>query len=93
VVFTRHAFYRCGEQEETMLNQRSINLYGFISVGIMLVMLLLMLAKVVPRSMYGVFLLIAVVLFAVRLILRLLYHRQARNAEKEKEDTSFKEEK
>jgi hypothetical protein len=43
--------------------------------------------------MYGVFLLIAVVLFAVRLILRLLYHRQARNAEKEKEDTSFKEEK
>jgi hypothetical protein len=65
-----------------MLNQKSVNTFGFIAVGLMAVMLVLIWAQLVPRSMYMPLFLIAAALFLARITLRLVLARQERIAKK-----------
>ena len=65
-----------------MLNQKSVNSFGFIAVGLMAVMLVLIWAQLVPRSMYMPLFLIAAALFLTRITLRLVLARQERLAKK-----------
>jgi hypothetical protein len=59
-----------------MLNPRTVNIYGYISIGVMTLMLVLMLARLVPSSMYMALFLIAAALFMIRITLRLVLARQ-----------------
>lgn len=71
-----------------MLNQKSVNSFGFIAVGLMAVMLVLIWAQLVPRSMYVPLFLIAAALFLARITLRLVLARQERLAKKTNEANS-----
>jgi hypothetical protein len=64
-----------------MLKARTVNIYGFIAIGIMLLMLVLIWAQLVPRSMYISMFLVAVALFLIRVTMRLVLARQARGAQ------------
>ena len=59
-----------------MLNPRAVNVYGFIAIGAMTLMLLLVVAKVVPPSMYSALFYAAAALFAIRIGLRIVLARQ-----------------
>lgn len=63
-----------------MLKQRTVNIYGFFAIGIMIVMLVLIWARLVPQSMYTSMFLVALALFLVRVTLRLTLARQEREA-------------
>jgi hypothetical protein len=71
-----------------MLNQKSVNTFGFVAVGLMAIMLVLIWAQLVPRSMYIPLFLIAAALFLARITLRLVLARQERIAKKSHEDNS-----
>lgn len=60
------------------MTQRGLNIYGYVSVTVMLVLLLLVVFKQVPVSWYRGLFLIALVLFLIRITLRLVVARQAR---------------
>jgi Flp pilus assembly protein TadB len=61
-----------------MINPRAVNVYGFIAIGAMTLMLVLVVAKVVPPRMYSALFYTAAALFAVRIILRIALARQQR---------------
>ena len=61
-----------------MLNPRAVNVYGFIAIGAMTLMLVLVVAKAVPPRMYSALFYAAAALFAVRIILRIALARQQR---------------
>ena len=61
-----------------MLSPRAVNVYGFIAIGVMTLMLVLVVAKVVPPRMYSALFYAAAGLFAVRIILRIVLARQQR---------------
>lgn len=63
-----------------MLKARTVNIYGFIAIGIMLLMLVLIWAQLVPRSMYMSMFFVAMALFLIRVTMRLVLARQARGA-------------
>lgn len=63
-------------QERKMLNPRFVNVYGFIAIGAMTLMLVLIVAKVVPPRMYTTLFYAAVALFAIRIGLRIALARQ-----------------
>ncbi len=71
-----------------MLNQKSVNTFGFVAVGLMAIMLVLIWAQLVPRSMYMPLFLIAAALFLARITLRLVLARQERIAKKGTEESS-----
>jgi hypothetical protein len=64
-----------------MLKQRTVNIYGFFAIGVMIVMLVLIWARLVPQSMYTSMFLVALALFLVRVTLRLTLARQEREAQ------------
>jgi len=64
-----------------MLNPRAVNIYGFIAIGAMTLMLVLIVAKVVPPGMYMALFYAAAALFAVRIILRIALARQQKKSE------------
>ncbi len=66
-----------------MLSSRSVNVFGFISIGIMIIMLLLIWRQAVPPSMYVPFFLVAVGLFIIRIVLRIMVSRAERRGEGE----------
>jgi Flp pilus assembly protein TadB len=69
-----------------MLSQKSVNTFGFVAVGLMALMLVLIWARLVPHTMYLPLFLIAAALFLARVTLRLVLARQERVMKKEKEN-------
>jgi hypothetical protein len=63
-----------------MLTKKTVDLYGIISVTVMLVLFLLVWFNVVPASMSLPLLLVALALFMVRVTMRLILARQERKA-------------
>ena len=59
-----------------MLSPRGVNVYGFIAIGAMTLMLVLVVAKVVPPRMYTWLFYAAAALFAIRIGLRIALARQ-----------------
>lgn len=73
--------------KDAMLNPKTVNTYGFVSIGIMTVMLVIIWAELVPRSMYLSLFLIAAALFLIRITLRLVLARQEREMRKNREES------
>jgi hypothetical protein len=61
-----------------MISEKAVNIYGFVAIGLMAIMLILMLTKAVPREMYVTLVLIAAVLVLTRITLRLIVARAKR---------------
>jgi len=68
-----------------MITTKMVNVFGFVSIGIMVILLLLIWQQAVPPSLYIPFFLIAVGLFIVRIVLRVLAGRAERRDEEEEE--------
>jgi len=68
-----------------MLNPRWVNLYGYVFLVIVLVMIALVLLNVVPESMRIPLFLVALVLYLIRVTMRLMLDRQRRLQEQKKE--------
>jgi len=64
-----------------MLNPRTVNAYGFVAIGAMTIMLVLVVAKIVPPRMYTLLFYVAAALFAVRIVLRVVLARQQKKGE------------
>lgn len=60
----------------SMLNPRVVNIYGYVAIGAMTIMLLLIVTKVVPQRMFMPLFYVAAGLFAVRIVLRIIQARQ-----------------
>ena len=63
-----------------MLNPRTVNAYGYVAIGAMTLMLVLIVARVVPPRMYTPLFYVAAALFAVRIVLRVVLARQQKKA-------------
>jgi Flp pilus assembly protein TadB len=59
-----------------MLNPRAVNVYGFVAIGAMTLMLVLVVAKLVPPRLYSPLFYAAAALFVVRIVLRIALARQ-----------------
>jgi hypothetical protein len=66
-----------------MITTRTVNVFGFISIAIMVILLLLIWQQLVPRSLYIPFFLIAIGLFIVRIVLRVIVARAERGGEED----------
>ena len=64
-----------------MLTPRAVNIYGFIAIGAMTIMLVLVLAKLVPPATAMILFYIAAALFVVRIGLRVALARQQKKEE------------
>jgi Flp pilus assembly protein TadB len=64
------------KQDREMLNPRAVNVYGFVAIGAMTLMLVLVVGKIVPPRMYTALFYAAAALFAVRIVLRIALARQ-----------------
>jgi len=65
----------------TMINQKFVEIYGYVAILVMAVMLALIWFEKIPRSLYLTCFIIAATLFLIRVTLRLLVARQKRMAE------------
>ncbi len=63
-----------------MINERFVAVYGAVGLLVMLILLGLIFFKQVPESYYLPFSIVAVILFVVRIVLRVIVTRQARRA-------------
>jgi hypothetical protein len=61
-----------------MISQKVVNIYGFVAIGLMAIMLTLMLTNTVPREMRYTLVLIAAALVITRIALRLIVARRTR---------------
>ena len=61
-----------------MMTSRTVNIYGYISLAVMAVILLLMWQRMVPERWYWALFSVALVLFLFRVTMRLLLARQKR---------------
>lgn len=66
------------------LTTRTINNFGYVSITIMMGMLLLLWFKVVPQSFTIPFFIIALALFAARIVMRIKLTRMEREAMRSK---------
>jgi hypothetical protein len=66
-----------------LLSHKAVNTYGYISIGVMLIMLALVWFEIVPKSLYIPLFLVAAALFVGRLVLRVLLVRQLRRKNEE----------
>ena len=64
-----------------MVTAKFVNLYGWISLGVMGGLLALMWLRIIPESLYLTMLIIAASLFSGRIILRVMLPRQERQSE------------
>jgi hypothetical protein len=67
-----------------MLTPRFVNLYGYVFLGIVVAMLALVWFRLVPQSVYVPLFLVALVLYGIRIAMRLLLERQRRLQERDK---------
>ncbi len=68
----------------SMLTPRLVNLYGYVFLGIVVAMLALVWFRLVPQSVYVPLFLVALVLYGIRIAMRLLLERQRRLQERDK---------
>jgi hypothetical protein len=68
------------------LTLKTVNIYGFFSIALMIVMLLLIWTKWVPGSWFFPMFVAAFVLFLGRVALRLIVARQSRRAKRQEEE-------
>lgn len=61
-----------------MITQRSVTVYGYVALAVMALMLVLVWQRLVPAAWYWNMFLIAMVLFLIRITLRLVLLRQQR---------------
>lgn len=61
-----------------MLTQRTVNIVGFAIIAVMAVLLVLVWQQLVPQSWYWLIFAVALLLFLVRITLRLVLARQER---------------
>ncbi|MCZ6775641.1 MAG: hypothetical protein O7D34_04185 [Ignavibacteria bacterium] len=66
-----------------LITHKAVNTYGYISISVMLVLLVLVWFEVVPKSLYIPLFLVAAALFGGRLVLRVLLVRQLRRKNEE----------
>jgi FlaA1/EpsC-like NDP-sugar epimerase len=66
-----------------MLNPRWFNIYGYVFLAVVVVMLALVWFQLVPQTLYVPLFLVALSLYLVRITLRLLLERQRRLQERE----------
>lgn len=71
-----------------MLNPRVINIYGYVFLAIVVVMLALVWFQLVPQTMYVPLFLVALTLYLIRITLRLLLERQRRMQERESKEAA-----
>ncbi len=76
--------YRIHITELPMITPRWVSIYGYVFLVIVVAMLVLVWFRLVPQSMFVPLFLIALVLYMVRITLRLLLERQRRLQEKER---------
>lgn len=67
-----------------MITPRWFNIYGYLFLVVVVAMLVVVWFKLVPQSMYVPLFLVALVLYLIRITLRLLLDRQRRVQEREK---------
>lgn len=63
-----------------MLTQRTVNIVGLAIIAVMAVLLVLVWQQLVPQSWYWIIFAVALVLFLIRVTLRLVLARQERIA-------------
>ncbi len=68
-----------------MISPKTVAIYGYVAIAVMVVMLALIWFEKVPQSMYMTFFLIAAALFLIRVTLRLVIARQERVLKAERE--------
>lgn len=61
-----------------LITQKAVTIYGIAGIAVMVILLSLLWFKVVPRSLYVPVFLMALAVFAGRLVLRILLLRQER---------------
>ena len=62
----------------TMINQKFVEIYGYVAIVVMAVMLALIWFEKIPRSLYLTCFIVAATLFLIRVTLRLIVARQKR---------------
>lgn len=67
-----------------MITPRWVSIYGYVFLVVVVAMLVLVWFKLVPESMFVPLFLVALVLYLIRITLRLLLDRQRRLQEREK---------
>ena len=63
-----------------VITSRAVTIYGFISITVMLVLLILIWLRLVPETYYWPFFTIAALLFIARIVLRLTAARNERRS-------------
>jgi Flp pilus assembly protein TadB len=71
-----------------MITTRTVNTYGYFSIAIMLIFLALIYFQIVDRSLYIPLFVVAALLFAGRITLRIIVMRNERSREKKESDLS-----
>jgi hypothetical protein len=66
-----------------MITSRSVNIYGWVSIGVMATLLVLVWLKILPPSLHLPAFIVAVLLFLGRLGLRVILARQHRVSDSE----------
>jgi len=61
-----------------MLNRRFVEIYGYVALVLMLVMLTLVAARIVPQRLYMPLFYATAALFVIRVVLRLVLAKQSR---------------
>ena len=69
-----------------MITERTLNIYGFASIAIMLLLLALVWLQVVPTTWYYPLFFFAAALFVTRLVLRFIHARQKSKLSKKEDD-------
>jgi len=64
-----------------LLTAKFVNVYGWLSLGIMSILLALMWLRVIPESLYTAMFIIAALLFSGRIILRVMLMKHERQSE------------
>lgn len=74
------------------LTPKAVNTYGYVSIALMLLMVVVILLQWVPRSWFYPLFAVAVTLYMVRITMRLVLARQERVArEEQKSQSAFKQ--
>jgi len=69
-----------------MITERTLNIYGFASIAIMLLLLALVWFQAVPKDWYYPLFFVAAALFVTRLVLRFMHARQKSKLAKSEEN-------
>jgi len=63
-----------------LITSRAVTIYGFVSITVMLILLVLIWFRLVPETYYWPFFIIAALLFVTRIVLRLMAEKSERRS-------------